>query len=120
MKHNVFQKFGYALKGLLFAYKEEAHMRFHTLAAILTIAAGVYFPISSIEWILITLCIGLVLAVEMINSAIENLVDLAQPGHHPLAGKVKDIAAGAVLVTSIMAAIIGTVIFWPHICSILV
>jgi len=119
MKHNVFQKFGFAFKGLRFAFREELHMRFHILAAMLTIAAGIYLPISRIEWVLITLCIGLVLAVEMINSAIENMVDLAKPEHHPLAGKIKDIAAGAVLVTSIMAAIIGTVIFWPHICSIL-
>lgn len=119
MGYNIFKKFGHALHGIAAAFKEEPHMRFHCFAAAITISAGFYFGISVSEWLLIILCIGLVMTAEMFNAALENMVDLAQPAQHPLAGKIKDIAAGAVLVVSIMASVVGILIFWPHICALL-
>ncbi len=120
MKYNALQKFGYAVKGVMSCWKEELHMRIHSIAALATIIAGLYFEIERFEWLLISLSIGAVLAAELINSALENLVNLVQPDRHPIAGKVKDMAAGAVLMVSIMAAVIGLTVFWPHICSFFV
>lgn len=70
-----------------------------------------FFGITRTEWIVIILCIGVVIAAELFNTAIEKLVDLVSPERHPIAGQVKDIAAGAVLVCAVAAAIIGIIIF---------
>jgi len=117
--NSTIQKFEFALKGIKTAFSEEAHLRFHTIAAIIVILFGFYFDLSTIEWLIIVVCIGGVIAFELINSAIESLVDLKSPEQHPIAGKVKDISAGAVLIISIASAIAGSLIFWPHICSVL-
>ncbi len=66
------------------------------------------------EWVAIILCIGMVLATELINTAIERLVDLISPDRNPIAGQIKDIAAGAVLICAIAAAIVGLIIFIPY------
>jgi len=73
-----------------------------------------FFGITRTEWIVIILCIGVVIAAELFNTAIERLVDLVSPERHPIAGQVKDIAAGAVLVCAVAAAIIGIIIFLPY------
>ena len=77
-------------------------------------AAGFYFGISRGEWIAVVLCFGMVLAAEGFNSAIERLVNLVSPGRNPLAGDIKDVAAGAVLVCAIAAAVVGLIIFLPY------
>ncbi len=119
MNNQAVKKFQYALKGIGIAIREEAHMKIHLIASVIVICVSIYFGLSSSDWSLVLLAIGLVIGAELINSAIENLVDLIQPEHHPIAGKIKDIAAGAVLFCSAIAASIGAIIFWPHICSIL-
>lgn len=119
MKNNTAQKFGFAFKGIRTAIKEEAHLRFHLVFAALILLISAYLNLTSLEWIAILIIIGLVISAELMNSALENLVDLVQPDIHPLAGKVKDIAAGSVLFISIVAAAAGSIIFWPHICSLL-
>ena len=78
------------------------------------VAAGFYYDITTVEWCIVLLCIGLVVGLEMINSSIESLVDLVTMEKNPLAGKVKDMAAGAVLFTSVMSTIIGLIIFWKY------
>ena len=70
--------------------------------------------ITRMEWMIIILCIGVVIAAELFNTAIEKLVDLVSPQQHPVAGQVKDIAAGAVLVCAATAAIIGLIVFIPY------
>jgi diacylglycerol kinase len=80
---------------------------------------GILFAISIAEWMLCLLCFGLVITAEMLNTAIENLVDLASPQKHVLAGKAKDIAAGAVLVAAIVAAIVGLIIFLPKVWNLI-
>ena len=77
------------------------------------LAAGFFFEVSRWEWCLLILCVAVVLAAEAFNSALEYLVDLVSPGQHPLAGKAKDIAAGAVLIVAIGAALVGLLIFIP-------
>lgn len=78
------------------------------------IIAGIVLGITRTEWIMVVMCIGTVIAAELFNTAIEKLVDLVSPERHPVAGQVKDIAAGAVLICAVAAAIIGLIIFIPY------
>ena len=107
------QSFGYAIRGIREVFGTETNMKIHIGITLLVIICGVVFSISLIEWIFCLLCIGLVIGAEMINTAIENVVDLASPEQHPLAGKAKDIAAGAVLICAIISVVIGLLIFVP-------
>ena len=110
----------FALTGILTAFKEERNMRKHAVTALAVILAGFVFQVSRIEWLFLLLSIFLVVAFEIINSAIENVVDLASHYHFSmLAKKAKDMAAGAVLVVSLLAAVIGALIFIPRIWDIL-
>lgn len=87
----------------------------HSIAALTVIVAGFYFSVSRAEWALIVFAIGMVFAAETFNTAIEMLVDKISPEQNEVAGKIKDLAAGAVLFSAIAAAIIGVLIFWPRV-----
>ena len=112
------KSFGYAFKGIVSAFKTEANIRIHFILAIAAIAFGFWLNINQSEWLFVILAIGFVLVSELFNSAIEVLVDLVSPEHNPKAGLVKDIAAGAVLVSAIAAAVIGLFIFFPKIIDL--
>ncbi|MDY4510335.1 diacylglycerol kinase [Streptococcus hyovaginalis] len=104
----------FAVTGVVNAYKEERNMRKHMISALLAIIAGLVFQISALEWLFLLLSIFLVIAFEIINSAIENVVDLASNYHFSMLAKnAKDMAAGAVLVISVYALITGLIIFVP-------
>lgn len=107
------ESFKYAFRGIAMVLKSEKNMLIHLIISILVFVCGILFQISTTEWMICLLCFGLVFSAEMMNSAIESLVDLVSPNHHKLAGKAKDIAAGAVLVAAIFAAITGLIIFIP-------
>lgn len=107
------RSFKYAGQGIRSVIGSEPNMRIHIVFASLVIICGFLFSLSLAEWLLCMLCIGFVMAAEMFNTAIEGLVNLVSPGQNPLAGKIKDIAAGAVLVASIISALIGLLIFVP-------
>lgn len=110
----------FALTGILTAFKEERNMRKHAVTALVVVLAGFVFQVSRIEWLFLLMSIFLVVAFEIMNSAIENVVDLASHYHFSmLAKKAKDMAAGAVLVVSLLAAVIGVLIFLPRIWDIL-
>lgn len=106
-----FRSFLYALQGLRASFWEQRNLKVQTLVGLITVGAGFYFSITATEWCIILLAIGLVLGLEMINTSIESLVDLVTLERKPLAGKIKDIAAGAVLIASVIALIIGVIIF---------
>ena len=95
-------------------------MKIHVGIAVLVVLMGLYFRISVYEWMVCVLCIGLVFSSEMFNTAIETIVDLISPNVHPLAGKTKDIAAGAVLITAICSVIIGILIFLPKVLNLFI
>lgn len=111
---NELRSFYYALRGIGHGMMHERHMRFHLVAALAVVCAGFWLGINRMEWCLVVLCIGCVMGAELVNTAIERLTDLASPARHPLAGQAKDVAAGAVLVTSIAAAIVGGLVFIPY------
>ena len=108
------RSFGYAWQGIKSCIGKEQNLSFHLIASAVVVTAGFAFDITRTEWMILLLCIGVVIAAELFNTAIEKLVDLVSPGRHPLAGQVKDIAAGAVLVCAAAAAIIGLIIFVPY------
>jgi diacylglycerol kinase (ATP) len=105
--------FGFAFKGLWHACKTQLNFRVHLFCATIAVALGWYLKLSTAEWLWIILSIGMVLLTELINTAIELLVDLVSPGYNEKAGHIKDMCAAAVLVTAIMALVIGIVIFLP-------
>ena len=112
-----FRSFGYAVAGFLTATKEQ-NLRFHLFSAVIVIIAGILTGLSSTEWMIVTIVMALVIGAELINTAIERVVDLASPEIHPLAKDAKDIAAGAVLVFAVASVIIGLLIFLPKWLSI--
>lgn len=114
------KSFGYAWSGIRSVFKSEANIKIHISIAVLVVLFGVLFNISSTEWIAVVLCIGLVLTSEMFNTALETLVDKVSPGKDPLAGKTKDIAAGAVLISTIISVIVGLIIFVPKVLEAIV
>ena len=105
----------FAITGIFTSIKEERNMRKHTLSALVAILAGLVFRISATEWLFLLLSITLVIAFEIMNSAIENVVDLASNYHFSMLAKnAKDMAAGAVLVVSGFALVTGLIIFVPN------
>lgn len=110
--------FGYAIRGIRSTIWAEHNFRIHLVATLVVIAMAAYFEVSTYDWLWLTAAISLVFITEMINTAIEQLVDLVEPNRNPLAGKIKDIAAGAVLISAIAAITIGVIIFWPYFCLI--
>ena len=112
------KSFKYAFDGLKYAFKYEQNITVHFIATLLVVIAGIYFKISTVEWLVLFLIIGLVIATELINTSIEATIDLITDKIHPLAKVAKDTAAAAVLVFSLVALAIGFVIFIPKIIGL--
>ena len=112
------QSFKYAFNGIYLFIKNEVHAKIHVCIAIMAILLGLVVKINYLEWIVLLLLIGFVISAEVINSAIENLADYVSPQKHQLIRKVKDLAAGAVLISAIIALIIGIIIFTPKILQL--
>jgi len=109
------KSFSFAFNGLQILFKEEHNARIHFVAAIIVIIAGIIFHITAYEWLALVFVIGLVLALEAINSALENLADFVSPKKHDQIKKVKDLAAAGVLISATTALIVGLIIFVPKI-----
>jgi len=106
--------FEFAWRGVSHVFRTQRNARVQLAVGILVAIAGFVFGISQSEWIAILLCVTIVLAAEAINTALECLADAVHPGRHPLVGKAKDAAAGAVLLCAIGAALVGLIIFLPY------
>ena len=100
-----------AVTGFRIALREQRNMKFHLVAMTLVTIAGFYFHFTYIDWCLVVLAIGLVIGMEVMNSAVEDLVNFVSPEKKKEAGRIKDLAAGAVLVGAIAALILGLIIF---------
>lgn len=116
--NNLLNSFKYALEGILSAFKNERNLKIHTCIALIVVIAGLIFKLSISEWLSCILVIALVIGGELINTAIEKVVDLASPDINPLAKQAKDIAAGAVLFFAIVSVVIGIIIFLPKIINL--
>ncbi|RXI99407.1 diacylglycerol kinase family protein [Anaerobacillus alkaliphilus] len=107
--------FAYAWSGLLHAIRHEQNMKIHLLIAIMMLGLAFILGISNYEKLILLLVIGIVISLEVVNTAIERVVDLVTKEYHPMAKVAKDVSAGAVLAFSIFAAIIGILIFYKPI-----
>ena len=112
------KSFKYAFDGICTGIKEEQNMKIHITIMILVIIFGIMLKISKMEWIICIILFGLVISMELINTAIENTVDLVTKEKNEQAKIAKDVAAGAVLVSAFASAIIGLIIFVPKILLI--
>ncbi len=109
----------YACRGIVAAIKEERNVKIHLGMTLLVILMGVTCNISLIEWGVIFLCVSFVVSLEMINTAIEEVVNFISPEHNVKAGKIKDLSAGAILIAALFSAVIGCVIFIPKLFALL-
>jgi diacylglycerol kinase (ATP) len=100
-----------AIEGILWAAKSQRHMRYHLVAAVAVLLLALYLHVSTLEFMLLTFAVTLVILAEILNTALEVVVDMISPQYHPLAKRAKDVAAGAVLTASIGAAVMGYLAF---------
>ncbi|QPC46921.1 diacylglycerol kinase family protein [Mangrovibacillus cuniculi] len=113
-KYSFKRSFGYAITGVWYGLKKERHMQFHIAATISVTILGLLTRITLAEWRTIWLSIGLVISLELVNTAIEKCVDLVTQEYHPIAKIAKDVAAGAVLVAATVSVLVGGSIFLPY------
>jgi diacylglycerol kinase (ATP) len=111
--------FGFAWRGLVEIVRTEIHFKIDLLAMLLVVALGVFFQIERMEWLAVSLTIGLVLVCEAFNTVIERLVDFVHPERHPDAGRVKDMAAGAAFVGALCSLVVAGFVFGPRISALI-
>lgn len=109
---------GHGLRGIGYTLRTQPNMRIHLLAAVVIAIVGAWLKISAGEWLAVIIATALVTGAELFNTAIESLCDAVHPELHPLIGHAKDISAGAVLVASIAAGLIGLIVFGPKLWEI--
>lgn len=114
-RHSLYRTFANAAAGVVHAFKTERNMKIHAAAALMVFIAAALLQLDLIRWLFLLLAVGLVFTAELINTAIEAVVDLVSPQVHPYARIAKDTAAGAVLVAAIVAVGIGITVFYEPI-----
>ena len=105
------RSFGFAIQGFRFALKSERNIKVMLGGFVFALVVGAAVGLEPIEWGLVILCCAAVVSAELVNTAIETVVDLVSPEYHPLAGRAKDIAAAAVYVLCMLVAVIGVIVF---------
>jgi diacylglycerol kinase len=110
--------FGYAFSGLWYALRTQRNVRVHITIAILAILLGIVLHITAVEFAMVFVAITSVFIAEMFNTVFELCVDLASPEYHPMAKIAKDVAAGAVLLSAMLAVVIGVFVFGPHLWAL--
>lgn len=111
------KSFKYAFNGLRILLKEEHNSRIHIAVALIVSILGFIFKISPVEWVSLVITIGLVIVMEIVNSAIENLCDFVSPEKNYIIKKVKDLSAAAVLLSAIVAIVVGVIIFGERVIN---
>ncbi len=111
------RSFIFAIKGVKWLLKTQHNAWIHLFATVVVIAAGFWFSLTAVEWALVALAIGFVFAAETFNTAIEMLVDKISPDYDAMAGRIKDLAAGAVLLAALTAVVVGIMVFGRKIWS---
>jgi len=106
-----------AIEGVLWAVKSQRHMRTHFFTAAMVLLLALFFRVAALDFVALAMAVTLVLVAELVNTALEAVVDMISPDFHPLARRAKDVAAGAVLVASVGAVVIGYVVLSPYVFS---
>lgn len=102
--------FKYAFRGLMLAIREQRYMKIHILTAVAITTIGWYVQFSYVDWCIATLTVGLVIGMEVINTSVEEIVNFISPERRVEAGRIKDLSAGAVLVVSLAALLVGIIL----------
>ena len=110
----LWKSFGYAIKGLVKTFKEEQNLKIQISVAIVVLIFAAVWDVNRYEWIILVLVIGLVILMEIANSAVERITDILKPRLNHYVKEIKDITAAAVLVASILAVVVGIMVFWPY------
>lgn len=110
---NIIDSFKHAFDGLIYSFKSTKNLIIDTVIALIVVIAGFIFKVNLTEWAILLICMALVMSLEMVNTAVEEAVNLAMPNIHPIAKISKDVSAGAVLFSAIISAVIGLLIFIP-------
>jgi diacylglycerol kinase (ATP) len=118
--HSRLQSFRHAFSGWGYVLHTQRNAWIHLIATLVVIALGIFLNLKPHEWAVLTLAIGLVWTAEFVNTALEAVVDLASPELHPLARVGKDVGAAAVLISAILAAVVGFLILGPPLLAILI
>lgn len=113
------QNIGFATEGIKYFFKSERNGRIQAAIAFAVVAMSFYLGLSPLEWCVILGCIALVIALEMVNTSLERICAMLSLEFHPMIKIIKDVAAGAVLWAAVFCALIGCIIFIPHLFSLL-
>jgi diacylglycerol kinase len=113
--NRLLKSFRYASRGFLKTWKEEQNLQIQSLAGTIVFILAIYFHASRQEWIMLVFIVGLVILMELANSAVERIADVLKPRLNTYVKEIKDVTAAAVMVSSLVALIVGVLIFWPHI-----
>lgn len=114
---NILKSFNNAIEGLISAIRTERHMKMHTVITVIVLLLALFLRLNTLDLCLLTLAVGIVWITELLNTAVEHMVDLLKPDIHPLAKKAKDVAAASVFISAITAGIVGYLIFVKHLKS---
>jgi len=114
-KESLVKSFGYAGRGIADALRDEPNLRIHFLVAALITVLGFVSKLDPVEWAILIICISAVITLELINTVLEEMIDLANPEISEAARKAKDISAAAVFISSVGAALVGLLLFLPRI-----
>ena len=113
--HSIWRSMGFAFEGLCYAFRSQRSLRIESIIAGFIVVIGIALDISRLEWVIVIVSIFFVLGLELVNTAIEAVVDLVSPEYHPVAKVAKDIASAAVLTSAVGGLIAGLVIFGAYI-----
>ena len=119
-RYGLASAFANAFRGLAEAVRTERNLRIDAAFAVVAVALGFALGIDVASWLAVIICIGMMFALETVNTAIEAVVDLASPGWHELARKAKDCAAGAALAGALASAVVGVMVFLPRLWALFV
>lgn len=114
---NLLDSFNNAINGIIFTIKNERNMKFHIIVAIIVLISSLFYNLSRLEFLIVCMTIGLVIICELFNTAVEVIVDVIVDVYHPKAKIIKDVAAGAVLVSSFISILVGYFIFFDKLSS---
>lgn len=104
----------YAIKGIILAIREERNFRIMLMTFFVVVCLGIYFKLEKVDWMMIFITSGIVLVAELFNTTIENMMDMISPEYDIMIERIKDLSAGAVLVTAIFSVIVGFIVFVPY------
>lgn len=111
----IIKKFSHAFKGIALSFKEEGSLIVHAVVAGIVVATGLWLGLDAMSWVVLAFAIGLVITVEIVNTGLENLVDLFEFKYNQKAGKIKDIGAAATLISTLTAIAVGLLVLLPQI-----